>query len=357
MTLGTPSDKSAGIEGVAPKKILCIGGGGYIGSRLVPILLAAGHHAEVLDTFWFGDRGDAAWKTADDAWNLDLNTLSAFDCVIWLAGMSNDPMADFSPAMNFIENAAAPCYIAHLAKRAGVRRFINASSCSVYGFAPDHQSIERSQPQTMFPYGIGKLMAERGCHQLVDENFSVISLRKGTVSGYSPRMRFDLIVNTMFRDAVRAHAIHVAPGEIWRPIVAMTDAVRAYLLAVEVGAALSGVFNIVTENATVFDVAQRVQQRVKTQLGINAVLIERPVIENKRSYRASGLRAKDALDFVPTGSVESIVDELCARLDEWPDFADPMYYNIEIFKGLRLTRQSFGVSHISAPREPATTQN
>ncbi len=115
-----------------------------------------------------------------------------------MAGLSNDPMAEFSPAKNFVFNAAAPAYLGYIAKIAKVKRYVYASSCSVYGYTENELFDETRPVSSSYPYGISKLQGEQAVMQLCDSDFSVISLRKGTVSGYSPRIRMDLIVNTMF---------------------------------------------------------------------------------------------------------------------------------------------------------------
>ena len=128
---------------------------------------------------------------------------------MFLAGLSNDPMAEYSPSQNFIFNAAAPAYLAYVAKKANVKRYVYASSCSVYGYT-DNELFDETRPvSSSYPYGISKLQGEQAVMNLMDEAFSVIALRKGTVSGYSPRMRLDLIVNTMFKNGVRNREITV----------------------------------------------------------------------------------------------------------------------------------------------------
>src|SRR5262249_49751817 len=144
-----------------------------------------------------------------------------------LAGLSNDPMAEYSPWQNFIDNAASPAYLAYTAKRAGVRRFIFGSSCSVYGHAVNKLYDEESPAACSYPYGISKLQGEVGCLQLADDSFSVIALRKGTVCGYSPRMRLDLVINTMFKCALQDGAVVVNNPSIWRPILTIQDATAA----------------------------------------------------------------------------------------------------------------------------------
>ena len=129
-------------------------------------------------------------------------------------------MAEFSPKDNYISNASAPSYLAYIAKKVGVKKFIFADSCSVYGYTQNELYDESSSVTCQYPYGVSKLQGETGVLQLMDENFSVICLRQGTVSGYSPRMRFDLIVYTMFKSAVSTGEIIVNNPAIRRPILA-----------------------------------------------------------------------------------------------------------------------------------------
>jgi len=142
--------------------------------------------------------------------------------------------------MNFTFNGALPSYLAYMAKLAGVRRIVYASSCSVYGYTVNELYDEDAPVTCSYPYGISKLQGERGVLQMQDKDFSVIALRKGTVSGYSPRMRFDLIINTMYKCCVLDGKITVNNASIWRPILDIRDAVSAYLRAIQSDYSLSG---------------------------------------------------------------------------------------------------------------------
>jgi nucleoside-diphosphate-sugar epimerase len=191
-------------------KILVAGGAGYIGSVLIPKLLDRGYEVEVVDLLWFGNNLPAEVVIIKkNIINLKEEDLEGYDQVIFLAGVSNDPMAEYSPSMNFIENGAVPAYLSYTAKMAGVNRFIYGSSCSVYGYTVNELFDENKPTVSHYPYGVSKLQGEFASMQLKDENFSVISFRQGTVSGYSPRMRLDLIVNTMFKCAVKDGEITV----------------------------------------------------------------------------------------------------------------------------------------------------
>src|ERR1700722_524304 len=249
-------------------KLLIAGGAGYLGSTLIPKLLARGYKVDVVDLFWFGNHlPRQAGILNKDIFQLTVDDLELYDQVVFLAGLSNDPMAEYSPSKNFIFNAAAPAYLAYIAKMAKVKRYIYASSCSVYGYTENELYDETRAVSSSYPYGISKLQGEQAVMQLACENFSVISLRKGTISGYSPRMRLDLIVNTMFKTAIRDHTITVNNPSIWRPILSIEDAASAYIRAMEANYRISGIFNIASGNYTVGEVADRVRRSIETYTG------------------------------------------------------------------------------------------
>src|SRR5438876_3999566 len=184
-------------------RLLIAGGAGYVGSTLIPKLLDRGYKVDVVDLFWFGNHLPRQVGILNkDIFHLSVEDLEPYGQVIFLAGLSNEPMAEFSPSKNFIFNAAAPAYLAYTAKNAKVKRYIYASSCSVYGYTENDLYDETRPVSSTYPYGISKLQGEQAALQLTNDEFSVICLRKGTISGYSPRMRLDLIVNTMFKTAL-----------------------------------------------------------------------------------------------------------------------------------------------------------
>src|SRR6202142_1599190 len=197
-------------------RILVAGGAGYVGSVLIPKLLDRGYKVDVVDLFWFGNHlPEQTGILKNDIFHLYAEDLKPYDQVIFLAGLSNDPMAEYSPSKNFVFNAAAPAYLAYIAKQAGVKRYVYACSCSVYGYTENELYDETRPVSSSYPYGISKLQGEQAVMQLADSKFSVISLRKGTISGYSPRMRFDLIVNTMFKSAMKDGVININNPSIW----------------------------------------------------------------------------------------------------------------------------------------------
>src|SRR6202163_2047568 len=315
-------------------KILIAGGAGYVGNVLIPRLLDRGYKVDVVDLFWFGNNlPPQVGILHKDIFHLSVQDLEPYDQVIFLAGLSNDPMAEFSPSKNFIFNAAAPAYLAYTAKKAKIKRYIYASSCSVYGYTEDELFDETRPVSSVYPYGISKLQGEQAAMQLVDENFSVIALRKGTISGYSPRMRFDLIINTMFKNAVREHSITVNNPSIWRPILAIEDAATAYTRAIEANYKLSGIFNVASGNYTVGEVADLVRSSVEERLGTKVDLNIKH-IQDFRNYKVSIEKAKNVLSFHPSGDVKSIVGGLVDNMEKFQDWDNPAYSNIQSLKKL-----------------------
>jgi nucleoside-diphosphate-sugar epimerase len=319
-------------------KILIAGGAGYVGSVLVPKLLERGYEVDVLDLFWFGNHlPPEAGIIYKDIFDIHAPDLEPYQQVVFLAGLSNDPMAEYSPSENFIFNAAAPAYLAYVAKKAKVKRYVYASSCSVYGYTVNELYDESRPVSSSYPYGISKLQGEQAVMNLMDENFSVISLRKGTICGYSPRMRLDLIINTMFKNGVRNREITVNNPSIWRPIASIDDATNAYIRSIEASEKLSGIFNIASGNYTVGEVGDLVKMAIEEHLGIRVHL----TIHHRtdfRNYKVSIQKAENVLSFHPNHDVKKIVKNLIEHMDQFNDWDNPQYYNIETLKLLAATQ-------------------
>jgi nucleoside-diphosphate-sugar epimerase len=326
-------------------KVLIVGGAGYLGSVLIPRLLDRGYKVDVVDLFWFGNHLPRQVGVLNqDLFQLTVEDLQAYDQVVFLAGLSNDPMAEYSPSKNFIFNAAAPAYLAYMAKLAKVKRYIYASSCSVYGYTENELYDETKSVGSTYPYGISKLQGEQAASQLADDNFSVISLRKGTISGYSPRMRLDLIINTMFKTALRDNTITVNNPSIWRPILSIEDAATAYIRAIEANYKISGVFNIASANYTVGEIGDLVKTAIEEHLGKRVNLCIKH-IQDFRNYKVSIEKAKNVLSFHPAGDVKSIVISLIDNQDKFQDWDNPLYSNIQAFKALESEIEVYAMAH------------
>lgn len=313
-------------------KIFIAGGAGYIGSVLVPKLLERGYNIDVLDLLWFGNHLPKEVNVIQkDVFKIKEADLKGYDQVIFIAGLSNDPMAEYSPAKNFVDNGSSPTFLAYIAKRAGVKRFIHGGSCSVYGYTINELYDETSPTISNYPYGISKLQGEFGALRIGNDGFSVIALRQGTVGGYSPRMRLDLVVNAMFKSALADGVIIVNNPAIWRPILAIEDAASAYIRSIEANSEISGIFNVASGNYTVGEIADFVKDGVKEYLGISTKLDIRH-IEDFRNYKVSIKKASEILSFKPRHNIINMVKDLAEHLDKFKDFSNPRYYNIQTFK-------------------------
>ena len=316
------------------KKILLAGGAGYIGTELCKRLMKLDYDITVIDNLWFGNHLDPTIKLIKkDLFKVTYKELVDFDVVIFLAGVSNDPMAEFSPSENFIQNAACPAYLSYESKRAGVKRFIYASSCSVYGYTVDELYDENSPTTCSYPYGISKLQGENGVMQLVDNNFSVISLRQGTVCGYSDRMRFDLVVNTMFKNAMLHNEITVNNPSIWRPIFHMQDACTAYIRAIQAPDNISGIFNVASDNYTLGQIGDIVSVEMSKLLN-KEVKMHINDVKDFRNYKVSIQHAKLSLGFTPAYTVKDIIQDLYQHAGSIQNMESEKYYNIKVFESL-----------------------
>jgi nucleoside-diphosphate-sugar epimerase len=320
-------------------KILIAGGAGYVGSALIPKLLERGYSVDVVDLFWFGNHLPSAVNILQkDIFELKTEDLAGYEQVLFLAGLSNDPMAEFSPSKNFVYNAAAPAFLAYTAKRAKVKRYVYACSCSVYGYTVNELYDETRPAVSSYPYGIPKLQGEQAVLSLMDDDFSVISIRKGTVCGYSPRMRLDLIINTMFKSALRDGVITVNNPSIWRPVLSVQDAANAYIRAIEAHMSISGIYNVASGNCTVGEIGDLVKQAIAEELGIK-VCLNIKHIQDYRNYKVSISKAENVLSFHPQDDVRKIVLSLVENKSKFEDWDNPEYYNI-----LRLKEIESGVA-------------
>jgi len=301
------------------KNILIVGGAGYIGTRLSNHLFDLGYKVHVIDNFWFGDKlNPSISKEKKSLWDIKPSELTSYDAVMFLAGLSNDPMAMFRPDLNFIENSSAPMYLAFISKEAGVKRFVCASSCSVYGFTKNKTLNEGSLVKPAYAYGISKLQCERGLETLEDDNFKPIVFRKGTVGGWSPKMRYDLVVNTMLKSAFTTQKIVVNNPKIWRPLIDIRDVIQGYQKALEADLNVSGVYNLSGGNLTIGQLGEAIHGELRKRGHVVDLVIN----ENNdvRNYKVSTEKIEDELgfksQFTPLDSLAEILDNI-----------DPLSYN------------------------------
>jgi nucleoside-diphosphate-sugar epimerase len=320
--------------------ILVTGGAGYIGCVAVRQLLDKGEAVRVFDKLYFGEEGLAEVRDKIELIQGDIRTfdpavLDGCDAVLHLAGLSNDPTAEFNPKANEEINTAGTEVVAQACKAKGIRRFINASTCSIYDlgfYAPDFLRDEDSEVKPRAAYAVSNYEAERSLLELADDRFCPVILRQGTVYGWSPRMRYDLVVNTFVRDALAKGMLTVhCGGEMWRPLVDVTDLARVYIACVEApdDRVHGKIFNVVGKNYRILELAHWVREALK---GVKKVEIEVDYTTYKtRSYRVSGERIQSVLGVKPLVGVKEAVEHMIRQIDDYHqmDLYNPRYYNIE----------------------------
>ena len=253
-------------------RVLVTGHKGYIGTVLVPMLVDAGHDVVGLDSDLYRRCTFGVWTCPvrgidKDVRDVDARDLEGFDAVLHLAGLSNDPLGSFNPALTHEINHRAAVSLARLAKRAGVSRFIFSSSCSTYGAAGDSPIDENGALNPVTPYGLSKVLAERDISAIASDAFSPTFLRNATAYGVSPRLRFDLVLNNLVAWAFTAKQVMLkSDGTPWRPVVHIADISRAFLAVLDAPRELvhNEVFNVGgnQENYRIRELAEIVAETV-----------------------------------------------------------------------------------------------
>lgn len=326
------------------KTVMVTGGGGYIGVVLVEELLKKGYRVKVYDAFYWGKEiltecldkyGEKLSLLHKDIRNIVKADLKNIDIVIHQAALSNDPMANYNPEANFRINTDATIKLAKMCKSVGIKRFTFASSASIYDEAKaSHEKNEESFVVPTAAYSLSKYKAEQKLITLADKKFCPVILRQGTVYGYSPRMRYDLVVNAMFKSALTEGKIKVfCGGRQWRPLVAVKDVAIAHIKAIEAPESLvkGQIFNVVYKNYRVFELAEIIRDFLETKYSIK-VDIENEMTKRKdRNYCISGEKIEKILNWKPTISVD---DEVKNMFDHFhknsiAEYSHPKYYNIE----------------------------
>ena len=320
------------------KRIMVTGGAGYVGSRLIPKLLNHGYEVNVLDLYIYGKDvfgsyhdNKALTEICGDIRDPEAvrKAMTGCDAVIHLACISNDPSFDLDPTLGKSINFDAFRPMVKIAKEVGVKRFIYASSSSVYGVKAEQNVTEDLALDPLTDYSKYKAECEKILAEEAIDGFETVTIRPATVCGYSSRLRLDLTVNILTTHAFYNKKIKVFGGDQLRPNIHIEDMANAYLcvLAASKDQIDRKIFNVGYQNLSVSDIAQVVKQSFEENIDIEIV----PTNDN-RSYHVSSKKFQEELGFVPQHTIQDAVRDLKSAFEKnW--VSDPLtnqaYYNIK----------------------------
>jgi nucleoside-diphosphate-sugar epimerase len=294
------------------KKIFITGGAGYVGSLLTPYLLNKGYKITSFDLMLYGEtlkKNDNLKIIKGDIRNIEMlkEAIKDHQIVIHLACISNDPSFELNPKLGKEINLDSFKPLVEISKKAGIERFIYASSSSVYGVKKEKNVNENMSIEPLTDYSKFKAYCEKILLEFNDKNFTTTILRPATVCGYSPRQRLDLVVNILTNLAYHNREITIFGGDQLRPNIHIQDMVRAYELFISVDSQkINGkIFNIGFENLTVNQLAHEVQKVI----GLD-VKIKKLPSEDNRSYHISSEKIKNELGFFTKYNILNAVEDL-----------------------------------------------
>ena len=326
--------------------VLVTGGLGYVGSRACPLLLERGHHVRVVDLALYGEQGyqyleqhpswERDWQDRFEWIEGDLRSpetvkdaVRGIDTVLHLAAISNDPTGEIDDTLTRQVNFDAVGMLLALSREAGVKRFINASSSSVFGIKEESDVEETLEPEPLSSYSRYKMLSEWLVVAASAPDFCTVNIRPATICGVSPRQRFDLTVNKLTADAVTKRVITVHGGQQRRPNVGMTDIVNLYANLMDTDPArINGrTFNFGFENHKVIEIAEIIQ----TELKDLEVRIDVTETIDQRDYHICSRKILNVLDYEPVSSIRQEVAELRKAIDSghFEAIDSAAYYNLQ----------------------------
>lgn len=324
------------------KSIFVTGGAGYVGSVLVPKLLAVGHRVTVLDLMIYGEDTledhPNLTKQKGDIRNIDLlkKMIPGHDSVIHLACISNDPSFELNPALGKSINLDAFSPLVEISKDAFVKRFIYASSSSVYGIKEEKDVHEEMALEPLTDYSKFKAECETILSSFHDDDFITVTLRPATVCGYSPRQRLDVVVNILTNLAYHKGEISVFGGSQLRPNIHINDMADAYMVILDAPdeKVSQKVFNVGCENYSVLELAKTVQEVVSG----NVKLVVSPT-DDLRSYHVSSEKILKELGFATRHSIKQASLDLVLAFEKGllpNSLEDERYFNIKRMQSIHL---------------------
>jgi nucleoside-diphosphate-sugar epimerase len=324
------------------KSIFITGGAGYVGSKLVPFLLNNNYNVTVLDLMIYGEnilnehknlkiiKGDIRNE------NLLRSCIPGHDAVIHLACISNDPSFELNPLLGKSINLDPFEPLVKISKQHGVKKFIYASSSSVYGIKEEKDVHEEMSLEPLTDYSKFKAECEKILNDYMSPDFITCTIRPATVCGYAPRQRLDVVVNILTNFAYHKNKIQVFGGNQLRPNIHIDDMVQSYVSVLEANPNLINgqIFNVGYENQTVNDIAGSVRDVIG-----NHVIIENVKTDDNRSYHVSSKKIFKVLNFKANKNIADAALDLKHAFDNKllsNTFDNEMYFNIKRMQSINL---------------------
>ena len=323
-------------------KIFLIGGGGYVGSALVPKLIDLGHQVTVYDLFIYGKevlkKNSNLTLIEGDIRDINLlsKSLKNHDSIIHLACISNDPSFELNPKLGKSINLDCFRPLVEVAVKENIKRFIYASSSSVYGIKKEKNVTETLTLEPLTDYSKFKVECEKILSEFTSEEFETVIIRPATVCGYAKRQRLDVVVNILTNLAFNKRKIKVFGGDQLRPNIHIQDMANIYIevLKAEKKLVNGEIFNAGYDNFTVSDIALTVKEVIGSDIEIETL----PTDDN-RSYHVSSEKIKKTLNFTPKHTIKDAIRDLKKAFEEkkLPDsLENSKYFNIKKMQEIKL---------------------
>ena len=309
-------------------KILLTGGCGYIGTNLTEALLDLGHHVTVVDIMWFGNYLNPHKNLniiQSDIRDIDAIPMKGIDSVMHLANIANDPTGDLNARLTWEVNALSSKFLIEKAVENNVKKFIFASSGSVYGIKEELQVTEDLSLIPITDYNKTKMISESVLLSYRDK-ITLNIVRPATVCGYSPRMRLDLSVSLLTMHALTKGKITVFGGKQIRPNIHMNDMVSVYLHLLDLDSEDSGIYNAGFENISILDIANKVSDQIPSEIVVTES-------DDPRSYRLNSDKLLKT-GFRPKWNVENGIQEVIKAYKEGQLEVEDRYYNMKVMMKL-----------------------
>ena len=332
------------------KNILITGGAGYVGTMLAYRLASENKKVIIYDTFWYGEPKDLFFEIESKIKivKADIRDLNSFeiaikdnnvDCVIHLACVSNDPSYELNPDLGKSINYDCFENLVKISKENGVKRFIYASSSSVYGIKDEDQVTEDLSLEPLTDYSKYKALCEEILQKYIDKNFVGMIVRPATVCGFSKRLRLDLSVNILTSHAYFKNKITIFGGEQYRPNLNILDMIEFYVQALKYDANLINgeIFNVGYENLKIKEIASLVKKIVEKDF-----VTETTPSNDNRSYRITSKKIADKLGFTAKHTVEDAIRSLYQNFENKTvanPFENDLFYNVQVMKRIYENKQ------------------